>query len=84
MVTKKPAADLSTLVSTKGAAAPTKDMPTRAPTAAITGDKSQGTGEPLNFRVPAEFRRRFKTYAAQHDMKLNELLYKAFEAYANR
>ena len=37
-------------------------------------------GENLNFRVPNEFRRRFRGYAASHDMKLNEVLYKAFEA----
>ena len=40
-------------------------------------------GEPLNFRVPMEFRRRFRRYAADHDMKLNEVLYKAFEALLN-
>jgi hypothetical protein len=34
----------------------------------------------LNFRVPEAFRREFKTYAAQHDMKLNELLRRSFEA----
>lgn len=33
---------------------------------------------PLNFKVPEEFRREFKTYAAQHNMKLNELLFHAF------
>lgn len=83
MATKKsPAADLSTLVATKGMAAPTKDMPTRAGAAPATA--SEGSGQPLNFRVPGEFRRRFKTYAAQHDMKLNELLFKAFEDYASR
>lgn len=37
-------------------------------------------GDNLNFRVPNEFRRRFRGYAASHDMKLNEVLYKAFEA----
>jgi len=31
--------------------------------------------------VPASFRREFKTYAAGHDMKLNELLRRSFEAY---
>jgi hypothetical protein len=83
--TKKPAADLSALVATKGAASPTKDMPTRATAPATAADETKGSGgEPLNFRVPADFRRRFKTYAAQHDMKLNELLYKAFEAYVSR
>lgn len=84
MATKKPASDLSALVATKGAAAPSKDMPTRTTARAATSNEIKGTGEPLNFRVPAEFRRRFKTYAAQHDMKLNELLYKAFEAYESR
>ena len=83
--TKKPAADLSALVATKGAASPTQDMPTRATAPAIAADEPKASGgEPLNFRVPADFRRRFKTYAAQHDMKLNELLYKAFEAYVSR
>lgn len=36
---------------------------------------------PLNFRVDASFRREFKTYAARHDLKLNELLRRSFESY---
>ncbi|MEY2853175.1 MAG: hypothetical protein RL030_307 [Pseudomonadota bacterium] len=36
---------------------------------------------PLNFRVSGTFRREFKTYAATHDLKLNELLRLSFEAY---
>lgn len=35
---------------------------------------------PLNFKVSAEFRREFKTYAAQHNKKLKQLLYEAFAA----
>jgi hypothetical protein len=35
---------------------------------------------PLNFKVSADFRREFKTYAAQHNKKLNQLLYEAFAA----
>jgi hypothetical protein len=35
---------------------------------------------PLNFKVPGDFRREFKTYAAQHNKKLNQLLYEAFAA----
>lgn len=35
---------------------------------------------PLNFKVPANFRREFKTYAARHNKKLNQLLYEAFAA----
>ena len=35
---------------------------------------------PLNFKVSEEFRREFKTYAAQHNTKLNQLLFDAFAA----
>ena len=34
----------------------------------------------LNFRVSTEFRRRFRGYAASHDLKLNEVLIRAFDA----
>jgi hypothetical protein len=37
-------------------------------------------GMPLNFKVSADFRREFKTFAAQHNKKLNQLLYEAFAA----
>lgn len=40
-------------------------------------------GVNLNFRVPAEFRRRFRGYAASHDLKLNEVLIQAFDALLN-
>jgi hypothetical protein len=36
---------------------------------------------PLSFRISAPFRREFKTYAATHDLKLNELLRRCFESY---
>lgn len=46
-----------------------------------SADPSKPTnGMPLNFKVSAEFRRDFKTYAAQHNKKLNQLLYEAFAA----
>jgi len=48
---------------------------------AATRGEGEGGLSPLNFRVPASFRREFKTYAAGHDMKLNELLRRSFEAY---
>jgi hypothetical protein len=48
------------------------------------GQKSRGSSAsgsmPLNFKVPDDFRREFKTYAAQHNKKLNQLLYEAFAA----
>jgi len=33
---------------------------------------------PLNFKVTKAFRREFKTYASQHDMKMVELLHEGF------
>jgi hypothetical protein len=87
----KPAAALSAnLVAVKGAAAPAPDMlgraspapapaePAKAATPAGQGDAG---GQPLNFRVPDTFRREFKVYAAQHGLKLNELLRLSFEVY---
>ena len=35
---------------------------------------------PLNFKVSEDFRREFKTYAAQSNLKLNQLLFDAFAA----
>jgi hypothetical protein len=66
------------LVAVKGNAAPVLDMPTRSP---ALEPAPLEPGLPLNFRVPADFRRAFKTYAAQHDLKLNELLKLSFDSY---
>lgn len=38
------------------------------------------TPVPLNFRVPSEFRKEFKVYAAQKGVHMNELVQHAFEA----
>lgn len=87
-MSRKPTAALSAgLVAIKGAAAPAPDMPGRAapPAASAAADRPDRAGEgglaPLNFRVSVEFRREFKTYAARHDLKLNELLRRSFAAY---
>ena len=69
---KKPAPLSSHLVAIKGSAAPVDDMPTRS--AAAPAKEEESGLAPLNFRVSAEFRREFKTYAAAHDLKLNKLL----------
>jgi hypothetical protein len=37
--------------------------------------------QPLNFRISTELGRSFKTYAARHDLKLNDLLVRSFDAY---
>ena len=78
-MTKQTATDLSDLVATKGAAAPPADTQVRS--AARKQKATEPNDAPLNFRVSPDLRRRFKTFAAQHDLKLNELLRKAFEEY---
>jgi hypothetical protein len=85
-MSKKPVATLSAgLVAVKGQApAPAADTTPRTPLAPpptpVKAKAAEGQ-EPLNFRVSAGFRRAFKTYAATHDLKLNELLRLSFEAY---
>jgi len=44
----------------------------------MTNENCDARTAPLNFKVSPEFRREFKTYAAQHNKKLNQLLYEAF------
>lgn len=87
-MTKSKASLSAGLVAIKGKAAPAPDMPTRAEAPASRRNaepEEAGQGRealmPLNFRVPASFRREFKTFAARNDMKLNELLRRCFETY---
>ena len=85
-MSKKPELSAS-LVAVKGAAAPAPDMKTRATSTVAdltSAAPERGRSEelvPLNFRIPLSFRRAFKTYAAEHDMKLNELLRHCFDSY---
>ena len=87
MAAKKKSAELSAgLVAVKGAAVPAPDMQTRAAASApepVEAEPIPGLA-PLNFRVSASFRREFKTFAAQNDLKLNELLRRSFEAYRQK
>jgi hypothetical protein len=41
-------------------------------------DSESATLAPLNFKVTKAFRREFKTYASQHDMKMIEVLHEGF------
>lgn len=80
MAAKKPA-DLSGLVATKGQAAPVANVPARS---AAPAEEANANNVPLNFRVSADLRRRFRVFAAKHDLKLNELLRLAFDEYEKR
>ena len=77
-MTKQTAQDLSDLVATKGAAAPPANTPGRS---ATRKKPTEPNNAPLNFRVTADLKRRFRMLAAQRDLKLSELLRLAFEEY---
>ena len=93
MTGKQKAPELSaSLLAVKGAAVPAPDMkpreaePTPEPTPDVVVEQDEGDGNnaPLNFRVSAAFRREFKTFAAQNDLKLNELLRRSFDVYKSQ
>lgn len=81
MAAKKLAPDLSGLVATKGQAAPVANISQRS---AAPAEEPEVNNVPLNFRVSADLRRRFRMFAAAHDLKLNELLRLAFDEYEKR
>ncbi len=77
----KKIADLSSsLVAVKGKAAVIPETPPAQPPA-----RSQSASNaPLNFKVDPEFRRRFRQRAAEADLKLNELLREALDAWEEK
>ena len=95
MSTKRPAVDLMSLTSEQAmpmAEAVQRSAP--ADRAGLAARPRAGKGraspnehvpsanlEALAFKVPPSFRKRFRSRAAETDMKLNELLFAAFEAW---
>jgi len=95
MSTKRPAVDLMSLTSEQ--AMPMAEAVQRSAPAGSAGQAAKlraGKGsasrdehvpsanlEALAFKVPPSFRKRFRSRAAETDMKLNELLFAAFEAW---
>ena len=79
---KKQAQNLSGLVSVKGDAKPLENIPVRTSEAPVIKDVAESINDtPLNFKVSAEFRKRFKAFAVDNDLKQYELLIVAFEEY---
>ena len=90
-MSKRPAIDLSALTSQ--AAAPMAEAAQRTPRTAppapvppqATAEKTKTANlQPLAFKVPPAFRRRFRQGAADADLKLNELLFEAFDAWEEK
>jgi len=81
MANKKTADLSSSLVAVKGAATAAVDATVHRPE---IGSVAPAIGAPLNFKVDADFRRRFRQRAAEADLKLNELLRQALDAWEER
>lgn len=83
MSSKKKTADLSPgLVAVKGQAVVGADAPARHLEAEPV--EASVKVSPLNFKVDAAFRRRFRQRAAEADLKLNELLRQALDAWEEK
>ena len=91
MSAKRPAIDLMSLTSDQAVpmaeavqrlAAPVSPPAAAEKPSRATHDRV-GTAnlEALAFKVPPSFRKRFRSRAAETDMKLNELLFAAFDAW---
>jgi hypothetical protein len=87
-MSKRPAIDLMALTTEK--AEPMREAIQRVPAkpdldqlSAASDAQSLRTEnlEGLNFKVPPAFRRRFRQRAATADLKLNELLFQALDAW---
>lgn len=97
-MSKRPSIDLMSLTSEQAApmAEATQRMPVgtqkakaqpkrRAKTVAARPEETRTENlEPLAFKVPLSFRRRYKQRAAAADLLLNELLFEALEAWEEK
>lgn len=82
---KKKTADLSSLlVAVKGNAKVSPDAIGRQQEVAPPAPQLSLANAPLNFKVDPEFRRRFRQRAAEADLKLNQLLREALEAWEEK
>lgn len=80
-MSKRPAVDLMAL--TADLAAPMQEAAQRAPMAAKSEPPSARLVS-LSFKVPPEFYRRWRKCAVDADLKLNELLFEALNAWEGR
>src|SRR3954454_13644575 len=90
---KRPAVDLAALTSET--AAPMTEAVQRAPRPAIVSPAPPSASraevptktanlQALAFKVPPAFRKRFRQRAADADLKLNELLFEALDAWEEK
>jgi len=83
MSKRRPAVDLIALTSEEAVPMPEASQRMAPPPAPITPFKTANL-EALAFKVPPDFRRRFKQRAVAADLKLNELLFAALDAWEEK
>lgn len=93
-MSKRPAIDLMALTAEQAAPMPeaVQRMPPAARTKPIRSTAAKAMPQPvptaelenLSFKVPPEFRKRFRTRAFEADLKQNELLFEALDAWEAR
>ena len=80
-MTKRPPIDLKALTAEQAAPMPEAAQRTAA---APVGSAKTANLEALAFKVPPEFRKRFRQRAVMADLKLNELLFAALDAWEEK
>lgn len=81
-MSKRPPVDLMALTSEQAAPMPEATQRTARPTTSKeTATVKTEEFEGLSFKVPPEFRKRFRRCAMEADLKLNELLFAALDAW---
>lgn len=86
-MSKRPAVDLAALTSETAAPMPEASQRTArvvSPPPALPAAAKTANLQALAFKVPPAFRKRFRQRAANADLKLNELLFAALEAWEEK
>ena len=81
-MSKRPPVDLKALTAEQAAPMPEASQRT-APPAPVRSVKTANL-EALAFKVPPDFRKRFRQRAVEADLKLNELLFAALAAWEEK
>jgi hypothetical protein len=81
-MSKRPPVDLKALTAEQAAPMPEAAQRTAPP--APVGSVKTANLEALAFKVPPDFRKRFRQRAVAADLKLNELLFAALDAWEEK
>ncbi|MFZ1493661.1 MAG: hypothetical protein WAU60_09655 [Candidatus Competibacter denitrificans] len=80
-MSKRPSVDLKALTAEQAAPMPEASQRMAPPP---VGSVKTANLEPMAFKVPPEFRKRFRQRALNADLKLNELLFAALAAWEEK